>query len=108
MAETKIYNVTIIVDYVIEEELVKVIRDACREIECRFSIYYKPGLNITPIVNMLEKEGFKVVLARELNQSGHVPLGNIILVLTQISNVGKLYDLFKLKTLGAPVIFILK
>ena len=49
MAETKIYNVTIIVDYVIEEELVKVIRDACREIECRFSIYYKPGLNLSLI-----------------------------------------------------------
>jgi len=108
MAKTGAYNITIIVNHVIEGELVKVIKDACKSAKCYLTIYYKQGLNITCIRNILEKEGFKIVFVKEFKQNEKVSFGDMAIVLSHISNAGELYDRFKLKDLKIPVIFILK
>jgi len=108
MTKTGTYNVTIIVDHVVKEELIKVIKDVCESVECHLIVYYKQGLDITYVKSVLEKEGFKILFTKEIKQDEKITFGDIAIILSRISNAGKLYDCFKLKNLNVPVIFILK
>ena len=88
------------------------IRDSCRNVHCTLRIYYKPGLEVRKIIDVLRKKMFKVDSIRPFTSKENIEYDDIVVLSSLITNINVLYDSLNLeemfKNIKKPIVFVLK
>lgn len=75
-------------------------------------IYYKPGVDVHKIINVLKEKMFKVKFIKPFTGKENIEYGDIVIVSSLIANINVLYNSLNLeeifKNMKKPIVFILK